>query len=342
MSIINTRIQNARASYPNGFDRQELRQQNFGWINLAKNSNLLTPSAMSFVMNHWGAPALQIPVMSKNKPTPTGAFNTCTFGNLEANSDLYNVTFIEDSVAIDMIMRESDQNEISFQQEFERKFSDAEEALADLIEAQIHTVIDAAKATTYNSGFVGAGLRYPLAGGALQVSATEQDFFFNDMKSIMFADDFTERNFQVLGDAQLESFVQRFGNQGGANNTNQEFQFNGYTFGYSRSTTTTGGAVSTGFVMPTDTIAYFSIVSPDAKRGQMSKTVDWDVVHSDLLGIDLEIMRTDGCTDASDRTGNTSDTGAYIEQWQIGMKVAVLTPYNLGTNGGIKKFDFLP
>jgi len=61
-----------------------------------------------------------------------------------------------------------------------------------------------------------------------------------------------------------------------------------------------------------------------------------------LGGVNLELMVTDGCADVSAITGNTDDTSALVKQYQVGMNVAILTPYNLGTNGGIKKFDYLP
>ena len=33
---------------------------------------------------------------------------------------------------------------------------------------------------------------------------------------------------------------------------------------------------------------------------------------------------------------------ALVKSYQMGINVAILTPYNTGTNGGIKKIDYLP
>jgi hypothetical protein len=82
-----------------------------------------------------------------------------------------------------------------------RQFSDAEEGLADFLEAQILAAIDAAKATTYNSAFVPA--KYALLADALQVPAADIPFFLNDAKSIMQSDDFSRMGLEVIGDAML-------------------------------------------------------------------------------------------------------------------------------------------
>jgi len=345
MSIVNLKKQNARGVYPSLLDRQELRQQEYGFIDLALRgtSGILTGVNQGVIAQSWGAPATQIPVFSKNITAATVGTMTCTFPDKDADAALVNVTFVKAHTGFRIIPRLTDQSDIVTEaQDFMRQFSDAEEGLADFLETQILAAIDAAKATTYNSAFVPT--KYALLADALQVAAADVPFFLNDAKSIMQADDFSRMGLEVIGDAQLASFVNQYAAQGAANATNNAFQFNGYTFQYSNTTATSAAAVSTGYIMPAGSVGIVAKVSPDAQanRQSMSDGVRWSVEASDLMGLDMDLMVKDSCEDVSAITGNADDTNALVKNYQMGINVAIVTPYNTGTNGGIKKFDYLP
>jgi len=349
MSIVDLKRQNARGVYPSETDRQQLRQQEYGYINMASASTPLLINSINqgIIQQSWGAPATQIPVFSKNVGTATATTMTCAFPDDDADAALMNVTFISAHAGFQIIPRMSDQSDIVTEaQEFMRMFSDKEEALADFLEGALYTALDTAAASTSNSAFIGGGAKYgALVGDAIQVSALQSEFFFNDVKSIMQADNFRRNGLDVIGDAQLPSYVNQYVNQGSGNNTNSAFQFNGYSFQYSNSTVTTALSTSTGFVMPQGSVAIISKVSPDARNNRVSQSsgVRWSVETSDLLGgLEIEMMVTDSCEDVSAITLNADDTNALVKNYQLGINVAIVTPYNLGTNGGIKKFDLLP
>ena len=349
MSIVQLKRQNARGVYPSETDRQELRQQEYGYINMAANSTPLLVNSINqdIIKNSWGAPATQIPVFQKDVGTATASTMTCTFIDNDAEAALMNVTFVSAHVGFRIIPRMTEQSDIVTEaQDFMRQFSDKEEALANFLETAIYNALDTAAASTSNSAFIGAGAKYgALVGDAVQVTAAQSQFWFNDLKSIFQADNFRRNGIDVIGDAQLPSYVNQYVNQGSGNGTNSAFQFNGYQFQYSNSTVTTAGATSTGFAMPQGSVAIISKVSPDARanRVSMSEGVRWSVETSELLGgLELELMVKDDCDDVSLITGNTDDTNALVKQYQMGLNCAIITPYNTGTNGGIKKFDLLP
>tara|TARA_R110000824_G_scaffold395070_5_gene595381 strand:- start:7267 stop:8310 length:1044 start_codon:yes stop_codon:yes gene_type:complete len=347
MSIANLKRQNARGTYPSDLDRQQLRRQEYGFIDLAarSTSGLITQSNQEMIWYSWGAPLVQIPVFSKNVVAATAGSMTCVFPSEDADAALATVTFVKAHVGFRVIPRLTDQsNIVTESQDFMRQYSDAEESLANYLETQIYNTVDAAVATTYNSAFVGAAARYPLLANALQVAVAQQPFFLNDAKSIMMADDFSRTGLSVIGDAQLPSYVNQYVNQGAGNNENTAFQFNGYDFGYSRTTVTSAAAVSTGYVMPQGSLAVISRVNPDAQFNRSSESgVRWTVERSELLGgLDMEMMIKDECADMAAVTGNAADTNALVRSYQLGINAAIITPYNTGTNGGIKKFDYLP
>ena len=347
MSIVNLKKQNARGVYPSLLDRQELRQQEYGFIDMALRgtNGILSGVNQGVISQSWGAPATQIPVFSKNITAATVGTMTCTFPSKDATAALVNVTFVSAHTGFRIIPRLTDQSDIVTEaQDFMQQYSDAEEGLANFLEAQLLAAVDAAKATTYNSAFVGAAAKYPLLADALQVAAADVPFFLNDAKSIMQADDFSRNNLEVIGDAQLASFVSQYVNQGSGNGTNTAFQFNGYTFTYSNTVATSAAAVSTGYIMPAGSLGMVAKVSPDAaaNRQSLSDGIRWSVEQSDLMGIPMSLMVKDECDDVSAITGNADDTNALVKKYQMGINVAIVTPYNTGTNGGIKKFDYLP
>jgi hypothetical protein len=91
MSIVNLKKQNARGVYPSLLDRQELRQQEYGFIDLALKgtSGILTGVNQGVIAQSWGAPATQIPVFSKNVTAATVGTMTCTFPNKDADAASY-------------------------------------------------------------------------------------------------------------------------------------------------------------------------------------------------------------------------------------------------------------
>ena len=344
MSIIDLLLDESKGVYPSTLDWEALRQQQYGWLDIAKESMLPNMVNKTMVENSWGRPAVKIPVMSKNKPIVQDGGMGCDFSDLEANAQYVGVTFVEKFVDLDMIKAETDQSQLTYEQVFAQKMRDTEEALADYLELAIHNIVDTNKATTYNSAFVGVGKRYPLAGDALQVSDVRSKRFFNDLRSIMLADDYQNRNLNVIGDAQLPSYVSFDSQQGAGNDQNLAFQFRDYNFKASRTTVTSGGTTnSTAFVIPDNSVAYISRVDGDSKSGFKSTTgIEWSTFYSQFLGIDLMVKYKSDCADVTARTLNPSDIGRGKEQWKIGFNVAIFTPFVDGqTNTGIKKFDFL-
>lgn len=335
----------ARALYPNGLDNQELREQDYGLIATAKESNLLSANAVQTIEQSWGRPAVKIPVLSQNKQTVTSGQMDCTFGDQEINGTFADVTFVSGYVNMSLPYREAYTQDLTRAQIYARLLRDAELSIFDDIETKLFNLLDNAKATTYNSDFVGVGAQYPLVGDAMQVSNAQRQMYFNYLKAIMKSDNFSDRDLRVIANTNLSAFVAEYINQGNANNTNSQFQYSGYNFKYSNSVVNTAAtsALATGFVMPPNSIAMHSKVSPEAMAGNIvtGDGISWATVDSPMLGLKLEIKHQSKCADVSLRTGNADDIGGYIDKWKIGYNIAFLTPYATGTNSGIKKFDFL-
>lgn len=346
MTLIVTRQLAARGTYPSNLDWQNLRLQEYGYIAAAERSKLLNAQTRAFIESSsvWNAPSIQVPVMNKNKPTIVTAPMTCSFTSNEVDPELVTITFIQGHFPVEIFPVEHSGNIISMAEAFMRQVKDGEEAAADVIEAAIFTAMDTAKATASDSGFIGAGKRYgALVLDTIQVTDAQTRNFFNDGKSIMAADNFKRSDLEVIGDAQLVSYFAEFSNQGQSNSENLAFQFSGYSFSSSNSTVTSGGTtVSTGFIMPANTIDILSKVRPECAQGVVSsRGKTWGTFSSALLGFDLGFLRESDCDDAVARTDNALNTASLREQWTFEYNVAIVTPFDGSANSGIKKFDFL-
>ncbi len=353
MSLVNTRLLAARAAYPTLLDRDQLRKDQFGLIDVAVRANsnpnsIISAQVRQMLKDNWKSANMQIPVMNRATYTVTDG-RSCNFSDLEANSALVTPTYITKTTGFSMVPAANMDNTIAYEQEFRRLYEDAERALAIQVEQAIYAALNTNKSAVFGSPLVGAGLDYPLAGDALQVSTALRTEFFNQYQAIANADEFYG-NFDVIGTPVLKADVNKFINQGAGNNENQAYQFAGYNFSYSNYVTTTASARSTGFIMPAGSIALESRLSPEEKAGMETTTgVEWDNVTSELMpGLQIGVKYKSDCHDAYDggsgRSGVAGDTSSLKEQWTLTVDFCILTPYNLNgatLAGSIHKFDIL-
>lgn len=343
--LVDLKRQNARGTYPSNLDWQNLRRQNYGFIDTALRNTpvLMTPNNIQVVENSWGAPNVQIPVFSKDVGTATVGTMSCSFIDDDAVAQFAQVLFVKATVGFRIVPRLSAQSSVVDEDtDFMRQFSDKEEALANFLEEQIQLAIDAQKATAYNSSFVGASAKFPIVNDALQVSPSDQQFFWNFMSSIMKADNFKASNLDMVCSPEIDAYFNQYINQGAGNNQNSNFQFGPYTNTVSNSTPVSAGALGTGYIFPRGSIAIVGRISPDAKKKDEAAGIRWLPEKSELLGLPIELMTQELCGDASVLTGNTDDTGSKVKKYQMGLNCAVIMRFDESTNNGIKKFDFLP
>ena len=351
MSVLDWRMLDLLGATPNGLDAQSQRVQKYGLIDLAnKNKNLLLFGLSKDQLEdskYWGAPANKIPVRDALAGSVSLTPMTCTFPTNESTVDFVTATFLSAHFGFKMNKRLIAQNgvDLNYNEEFAYKVSKTEQKLAAALELQIYTALNAAKSTTTNSSLVGVGNRYgATVGDAIQISSTLRPTFFNDSDSIFLADNFDAMDFDVIGDAQLASIVNFYANQGGANNTNTNFQFGNKAFSFSNTVSTTASALSTGFIMPPGSLGFYSRLAPEHEQGlELKSGIEYGKYFSPLMGFELAMLYKDDCGDESANTSNSRDTAAPQDFYQMGYTVCILTP-SLATgetNNGIKKFDFL-
>lgn len=350
MSIAATYLQDIRVEYPSDLDQFELRRSTFGLVTAVL---AMTKSAKSIVSPDLIKKAktsnglnLDIPVMKKGVVTILNV-RSCTIAGGNSNSDLIRVVWKTLRADIFMVPSQYDKNMISYKHDLSKKIADIVEAFLINVETDLDTALNANKNLVYNSTMIGAGSDYTLAGSAIQVPVAKQQFFFNDIEPINFADEFGSTSIKILASPPVMGVVNLWGNQGAGNQMNSVFQFPGKDFTYSNRITNGAGKKATGYFMPDGSVGLITRIDPDARRGSKAGDgTEW--MEETLPGLPwtVGIQYKSKCSDQSLLDAGLAHlTSTLTENWQISFDFGIIMPYNSDTAtkpGAIRKFEFVP
>lgn len=347
MSLINTYKLEIRAKIPNPVERDEWRFTRYGLLTSAKE---MTASPNSIITTDLKEKAkvsegrdLKIPVFKIGDVTVKST-RSCQIGGLENTTEMVTVNWVTLVADLSMKKAEYHKNDVSYLEDLNRKLMRIDNAFAKSVEQLIFTKLDTEKSPLYNSPIVGA--TYPIAGGALQVAPTDQEYFFNDLEAIMEGDDFYSMPFKVLGSTTLKPAVKHYGHQGQSNDENLLYQFDGYDFRFSNHVINGTGVKATGFAMTDGTLGIMTRINIDAlMKNKAGDGTEWGTTFMDRLGYEVGYMYKSKCDDISSQAGLEHLTASMVENWQFSIDVAILTPYNSDPAtkpSVIKKFEFLP
>lgn len=347
MSLLaKTFLMNLRATYPSELDRDELRITQNGLLmatmEMTKSaSGIISPEILAKAEVSQGR-KLEIPVMKKGSVTISNV-RACSFSGGESESDIVDVTWKTIVGNITMYPAEYEKNEISKLFDFNKKVRELVEAFTIEIENDIDATFDAEKTTVYGSQIV--GVDYTLTGNAIQVPAAAQQFFFNDLDAINFADDFTNPTMRIIASHSVMPVVSRFINQGGSNAENSAFQFAGKNFTFSNRITVGAGKKGTGYFMPDGAIGLLTREDVDARMNAKSTDgMTWFVDNLPGLPFPVGIKYYSGCANMSGVEGLEHLGSTLVEHWQISVDYGILTAYNSNPARptAIRKFEFVP
>lgn len=348
MSLQATYLQDLRVQYPSRLDRDELRVTQAGLLTMAIE---MTNSPASIVSDELIALArqsvgrqLDVPVMQKGVVTIKNV-RSCTVDCAQSQSGFVTVSFKTLVADLCMVPSQYKKNEIKYLQDLNRKITDIVEKFLIEVELDLDTALDANKSQVFNSSIVGD--KYALVAGAIQVPVAEQDFFFNDIEPINYADDFYATTVKMVSSASMMSVISKYINQGGGNAVNTNFQFSGKDFRFSNRITNTAPAKSTGYFMEDGSIGLVTRVDPDAMdENEATDGTRWFTDRLPGMPFDVGIKYNSKCSDQSalEATGLAHLTATLIEHWQISFDFAIIVPYNsdLATKpSSIRKVEFV-
>ena len=345
MSLINTYKMEIRAKIPNPLERDEWRFTRYGLLTAAKE---MTESPNSIITTDLKQKAkesegrdLKIPVYKIGDVTIKST-RSCNIQDLENTTEMVQVNWVTLVADISMKKAEYHKNEVSYLEDLNKKLLRIDNEFAKAVEQLIYAKLDTEKSIVYNSPLVGT--TYPLTANTIQVSPSQQEYFFNDLEAIMEGDDFYSMPFKVLGSTTLKPAVKHWGHQGQSNDENLLYQFDGYDFRFSNHITIGSGKKATGFCMTDGSLGIMTRINVDAEMGnKASDGTEWGKTYMDRFGFEVGVMYKSKCDDLSGQQGLEHLTASMVEKWQFSIDVALLTPYNSDPNnlpGVIKKFEF--
>lgn len=349
MSLIATYLQDIRVNHPSNLDRQELRTTRVGLLEMGLaqtngSNSIISPDLKEKALESEGR-NLDVPVMTKGTITIENT-RSCTIGGGESNSALVRVVWKTVRVDIAMVKAQYAKNEVKYLYDLNKKITESVEALNVEIETDLETALDVNKSQVYNSTIATA--KYAILANTIRVTEAQLDFFFNDIDAINFADDFYSDTVYVVGNHTVMPYVSKFINQGGGNDTNQSFQFNGKNFTFTNRITNGLGVNATGYFMPDGSLGLLSRVNIDARMGHKAGDgTEWSEERIPGLPFPVGMMYKSSCSDQSALNGSglAHLEATMVEHWQMSFDYAILTPYNsnLATKpSSIRKFEFIP
>jgi len=350
MAMTATALDNIKVNYPSLLDQYNLRTSQYGLLNKAINyakmgTGIISPDLVAKASNSWGR-TIDIPVMSTSAGS-LGTGITCTASGTDAISAFANVTYVTVSVAWKMEPTKNDQNEITYLQEYARKYIDNMDLLYNNIDAAVDTALIAALApeAQYNSSLIGAGNKYgAFVANRLQCSLALRPGIFNDYTSIQKADDIYGRQ-DVIGSTNLESIVRELGAQGQGNDTNTAYQFQNFDFNFTNNVTVGAASDASMYVIPKGSFGVIFRNAPDPMNGR--STTDgkqYSMMYDNVLQTNVDVMYQSSCVDINALTGNALDVAAVQETHQVAVHYAIITPYRSGAQakgGVIRGVDLL-
>lgn len=351
MSLAKTYLQNIRVAYPSNLDRDELRITQTGLLEAvismtSSPDSIVSPDLIEKAKASQGID-IDIPVMKKGNVTIKNV-RSCTISGGQSESDL--ITVVWKTIVADLLMVPSqyEKNQIKYLFDFNKKVGEIVEAFKVEMENDLDTAIDANKTLVYGSTIVGATGEYPLVANAIQVTKDQQDFFFNNLDSINFSDDFYNPTIKVVASPTIMPSISRFINQGDSNNTNTAFQFAGKDFTFSNRVSNGAGVIGTGYFMPNGSIGLITREDVDSRLGhKASDGTEWDVDTLPNFPFPVGIQYKSKCDDQSalETAGLGHLKATMVEHFQISLDYAIIVPYNSDSAtkaGSIRKFEFVP
>lgn len=348
MSLQATYLQDLRTQYPSRLDRDQLRITQTGLVQLAIEStnspNSIVDADLINKARESVGRQLDVPVMQKGTVT-IKSVRSCTVDCSQSDSGFVTINFRTIVADLCMVPSQYKKNEVKYLGDLNRKITDIVEKFLITIEEDIDTALDTNKSQVYNSSIVGD--KYALTAGAIQVPVAEQEFFFNDIEAINYADDFYDTTVKLAASPAMMSPISKFVNQGAGNDENLAFQFAGKDFRFSNRVTDGVGVKSTAYFMPDGSIGFVTRVDPDAMDGNTATDgTQWFEDSLPGLPFNVGIKYNSKCSDQSALEANGLEhlTATMIEHWQISVDYAIIVPYNsdLATRASsIRKVEFV-
>lgn len=327
MSLINTKIQNWRVQ--TALDKNESRQKLYGALDkFVEDSEspmgIVTPELKEKALRSMGT-SVQVPVLDYNGAVTVSDARTCVIEDLENTSNLSTLSFATYQVGFTMVPGAYQNNEISYDRDFARKMEQATRALLAAIDTACVAALEAGKTQV-----LATDLGYTVTANSVQVPANQSALFFNNVNSMMLANNFYG-SLSVIGNPALDAMIRNSLTLGATNAQNQAISFADKTVRYSNQIANAAGKVATGYVVEDGNVGLVTRVDREALRGAVANGHEWGTTTLPGLGSNLvgyHYYTAVGDQSATAGAATADITCGVKEYFGFSIDVAVMTAYN--------------
>lgn len=327
MSLVATRIQNIRAN--SNLDKFELRPSRYGALNAfmvqsQDPTGILTEDLKKKAKSSIGS-ILEVPVIDYDKGISIGNTRTLTIGDSENTSKMIQITFATYAWGFTITPAMYMNNEISIQQDFERKMMKYIYKFAQKLD---ETAL--ASLATNKTKVVKNPLLYDFSTGAISAKWTERENVFGDLEVIMGANDYYGQ-LHIVGDPGVQSIMNKLQQHGLYNDVNKQNEFGGKIVHLTNNLAATTGKYAQGYAVNQGSLGMLTRFEREALLGTKAATGhEWGIATLPVLNMPCGTYYYESVGDYSAIAGDaTKDMDrARKEHYGFAVDVAFITAYN--------------
>lgn len=327
MSLIATRLQDWRIKNPQ-FDRNMTRPLEYGALDFfveetnAPNS-IIDPNLKARAFESMGN-TVQIPVINYDGGVTVSNVRSCVIGDAENTSALYTIIWATYSVGFTMVPALYLNNEIGYEQDFNRKLEKVSRALATTLDQAAVAALEAKKTQVFETL-----LYYTETGNAVQVPWGMRDGILSDVNSMMRANAYPG-TVHIIGNAGVDSMLRKLAQHGLYNDQNKRLEFEDKVVHFTNNVVNGSGNFGTFFAVTEGNVGVLTRVDRESLLRSKYGVHEWDQVR--LPFIDLPVG-SHYYVSVGDQSGIAGDASADMtcngkEHFGFSLDVAFLVAYN--------------
>jgi len=332
MSLVNTLMQPLRTKYAATLDKNEARGSRYGAYDFFRKDSsgmdrIFTSEDVQRIKRSFGN-SVVIPVLDAKNVT-IGNVRSCTVADDENTSNLVTLSFVTYAFGFTMHPASHYNNDVAYQQDFDRKLVSYLNKLAATLDSACITQLE----TNKNALWTDLTDYYAVVADALQVPLASHAAYYNDLQAIMDTADFYG-DIEIISSTTGSPIVRYLMNQGAGNDENNAFAMTPYNWGWSNRIANGVGVKSTQYAVQSGTVAMETRLDPDAiAKSKIGQIAQWDAVKVPIPGSNYELEMAsfyrEDCGDASGLHAGTSGLTATKKQsFQWSVDVVYATAYN--------------
>jgi hypothetical protein len=325
MSLINTRIQNARAN--GNLDKYELRPSRYGALNLFMSqtedpAGLITEELKAKAEKSIGS-TLETPVIEFDAGVTIGDTRSVVIADSENTSDMYQITFTTYSWGFTSVPSLFLNNEVSMQKDFERKFKKYLYKFGEVLDAAAVAALASAKTQVFADL-----LNYTETGFAVIAPWKSRENVIGDINPMMAANDYFS-DIHVLGNAGVESIIRKLAQKDLYNVENKTLEYSDKILHFSTRVSNDVGEFANMYAVNGGSLGILTRFDREAILGtSMADGTEWGIETLPLLNFPVGTYYYESKGDYSAIAGAASAdmTAVRKEHYGFSVDVAFITP----------------